>query len=960
MATSNSRKRSTTGRKTNTRKRSTAARRNSRVRQNYEPLDYAVKSEIALIVFAALTIFLFLCNFGICGIFGNAVSSILFGLFGIIAYIMPIILFATGALLLSNGPSPAALRKIFSGYLVLLVFSMFFELFTGRVQRMTGYNAGEIYNSAASAHNGGGFIGGSFTYLTYHNLSLAGTLILMIVAGFIGISLFTQKSMLNGVKRGGRHVLERTKQGALDYRERMDLRMKLREEERMRLEEEEQLLLEQKEDAKILRMDKKVSGVSMNTLLDADDQEEYEETDIYRENDTPEHDEEQQFRIHGINQIDEEEDNSQFYIPEEEIHDDIHEIRFRPGMTTEAEPDGQFVMKTEVKQENESSHHIIDISDRYIEDDSETEEVSYDENDQDQVDDEDDSAALEALHAVKNYKPVARLREEKSTDTMDDIPIHSENLAPDYNGEYAVHSTDYITTTKNKEAEIKRQEKEKEIMKKPAAEYKYPPVNLLKKGSKGKGDSAKHLKETAMILQDTLSTFHVNATVTDISQGPSVTRYELQPEAGVKVRKIVDLADDIKMHLAATDIRIEAPIPGKSAVGIEVPNKENTMVALRDLIESEDFRKSKSNLSVAIGKDIAGKLVITDIAKMPHLLIAGATGSGKSVCINTIIMSIIYKASPEDVRLIMIDPKIVELSVYNGIPHLLIPVVTDPKQAAAALNWAVSEMTTRYKKFANAKVRDLKGYNAACANADDPEMQKMPEIVVIVDELADLMMQFKNEVEDSIVRLTQLARAAGIYLIIATQRPSVDVITGLIKANIPSRIAFAVSSGVDSRTILDSNGAEKLIGKGDMLFFPRGYNKPARVQGCFVSDDEVSDVTDFVKNQGVETNYGGNVSDEISNIEVSSKSAQSSAGNDPADTSSDLDPLFAQAGAAIIEKDKASIGMLQRLYKIGFNRAARIMDQLSDAGVVGPEEGTKPRKILMNKEQFDQMIDNAS
>ena len=352
-------------------------------------------------------------------------------------------------------------------------------------------------------------------------------------------------------------------------------------------------------------------------------------------------------------------------------------------------------------------------------------------------------------------------------------------------------------------------------------------------------------------MQQTLQTFGVRVTITDISQGPSVTRYEMQPEQGVKVSKIVGLTDDIKLNLAATDIRIEAPIPGKAAVGIEVPNKETSMVAFRDLLESEEFQKFPSNLSFAVGKDIAGQVVVTDIAKMPHVLIAGATGSGKSVCINTIIMSILYKAKPEDVKLIMIDPKVVELSVYNGIPHLMIPVVTDPKKASAALHWGVAEMTERYQKFADLNVRDLKGYNKAAEDgklsSDGEPLHKMPQIVIIVDELADLMMVAAGEVEESICRLAQLARACGIHLVIATQRPSVDVITGLIKANMPSRIAFSVSSGVDSRTILDMNGAEKLLGKGDMLFYPQGYPKPARVQGAFVSDPEVSDVVDFLK-----------------------------------------------------------------------------------------------------------------
>lgn len=430
----------------------------------------------------------------------------------------------------------------------------------------------------------------------------------------------------------------------------------------------------------------------------------------------------------------------------------------------------------------------------------------------------------------------------------------------------------------------------------------------------------------------------------------------MQPEQGVKVSKIVGLADDIKLNLAATDIRIEAPIPGKAAVGIEVPNKENSAVAFRDLLETDTFRNFSSNLAFAVGKDIAGQTVVTDIAKMPHVLIAGATGSGKSVCINTIIMSILYKADPSDVKIIMIDPKVVELSVYNGIPHLMIPVVTDPKKASAALNWGVTEMDDRYRKFAELGVRDLKGYNAAASQGkllpDGQPVQKLPQIVIIVDELADLMMVASGEVEASICRLAQLARACGIHLVIATQRPSVDVITGLIKANMPSRIAFSVSSGVDSRTILDMNGAEKLLGKGDMLFYPQGYAKPARVQGAFVSDSEVADVVDFLKNQMLGNTYSSDIEDKIKSIQSSGgpAGAAGSGGND-------TDAYFAEAGKFVIEKDKASIGMLQRVFKIGFNRAARIVDQLEEAGVVGAEEGTKPRRILMSIEQFENYLE---
>ena len=482
----------------------------------------------------------------------------------------------------------------------------------------------------------------------------------------------------------------------------------------------------------------------------------------------------------------------------------------------------------------------------------------------------------------------------------------------------------------------------------PSKPYKFPPVTLLNKGSRTSKSKGDELIETANKLKETLSTFGVEVSIdpANCSKGPAVTRYELTPAPGVKVSRIVSLSDDIKLSLGAADIRIEAPIPGKSAVGIEVPNSESSSVPFRDLIESTEFHNSKSNLAFAVGKDLSGQVVISDIAKMPHLLIAGATGSGKSVCINTIIMSILYKAHPEDVKLILIDPKVVELSVYNGIPHLLLPVVTDPKQASASLHWGVSEMEDRYKKFADAGVRDLKGYNEKAA--EDPTITKLPQVVIIVDELADLMMVAGKEVEESICRLAQLARAAGIHLIIATQRPSVDVITGLIKANMPSRIAFSVSSGIDSRTILDSNGAEKLLGKGDMLFFPQGMNKPSRVQGCFVSDNEVLDVVDFIKNQNIK-GYDERIMESVKGGGMSTTV--------PA-PGGDLDELFGQAGMFIIGKEKASIGALQRAFKIGFNRAARIMDQLEAKGVVGPEEGTKPRKILMDEAEFTAMVNS--
>ncbi len=480
--------------------------------------------------------------------------------------------------------------------------------------------------------------------------------------------------------------------------------------------------------------------------------------------------------------------------------------------------------------------------------------------------------------------------------------------------------------------------------------YQFPPIDLLSLPTKqeSSGVSDKDLRETAMRLKDTLQSFNVEVEMGAVTCGPTVTRYEVLPAQGVRVNKITNLADDLKLSLAAPSIRIEAPIPGKSAVGIEVPNEKPSSVHFRELLEGEAFEKAKSPVAFAVGKDIGGKVIVTDIAKMPHLLIAGATGSGKSVCINTLIMSILYKSDPNEVKLIMIDPKVVELSCYNGIPHLYCPVVTDPKEAAASLNWAVREMMDRYNKFKELGVRNIAGYNEkikSVENAEAAGYTHMPLLVIIVDEFADLMMVASKEVEDAVCRLAQLARAAGIHLILATQRPSVNVITGVIKANIPSRIAFSVSSAIDSRTILDKGGAEKLLGKGDMLFFPSGYSEPVRLQGAFVSDKEVSDVVAFLCNNNETPVYNDKVT-EIVDIPAGADSTSE-------DKKSDVDEYFEDAGRFVIDSGRAAAGQLQRKFSIGFNRAGRIIDQLNKAGVVGPAVGTKPRQVLMTMEQFE-------
>ena len=486
--------------------------------------------------------------------------------------------------------------------------------------------------------------------------------------------------------------------------------------------------------------------------------------------------------------------------------------------------------------------------------------------------------------------------------------------------------------------------------------YIKPPINLLEAGKSGSMREVEaELKNTSEQLVSVLSSFGVETRIIDVSRGPTVTRYELQPKAGIKISKITGLADDIAMNLATTGVRIEAPIPNKAAVGIEVPNRQSATVGVREIIESTAFSSSRSKLTVALGKDIGGNVVVADIAKMPHGLIAGATGSGKSVCINSIIMSILYKANPDEVKLLMIDPKVVELGVYNGIPHLLIPVVTEPRKAAGALGWAVEEMEKRYRMFADRGVRDIEGYNRFVDGlTGEPDITRMPHIVIIIDELADLMITAPREVEDSINRIAAKARAAGMHLLIATQRPSVDVVTGVIKANIPTRIAFAVSSQVDSRTILDAAGAEKLLGKGDMLFSPVGSSKPKRVQGCFVSDDEVAKVVTYVKKAG-KARYDDEIIQEIERQATMDKSKKA---DESESDGNDDDPILDEAIRVVVEMGQASTSLLQRKLKLGYSRAARIVDMMEERGIVGPYEGSKPRKVLITMDELNERLMN--
>ncbi len=889
-----------------------------------------VWAEIMLWALLAFCIILMLSNFfGIGGTIGNSVSGAFFGIFGIMAQLVPFLLFFAAAILVANRGNAGAWTKVGSGFLLFLCVCAVCELLSSGNDMTRSFS--EVYETGVEWKTGGGISGALLCRILCPVFGLAGAWLFIFVLGIIAVIVLTGDSIFDRLTgknkryRGRRSTdshMRKEIQALKREKKQLQRQQKMQNEiDRMRAQNEEIEL-----DVREPRRNRKVTGVSWDTTFDAGlpvPEEIHEVTPKVRTNVLSSGDEKQPEHAASVEPVQE---------------SMVSENRARKMVDSVAD-------KPDAKQ--------MDLN-FTIYRDGVREEV------REKVSSEPAVKKMPSLAEQERKKKVTIPEEKIQKESIPEEHISEENMPENVTPEQ--HTGKQIKNPKSsrEEQQAAMEDVASEIAQsdeeeKPA--YVFPPLSLLARPQKGmSGNSDADVRETAVKLQNTLHSFGVNVTVTNVSCGPSVTRYELLPEQGVKVSRIVNLSDDIKLNLAAADIRIEAPIPGKPAVGIEVPNKENSAVLLRELIESDEFQNAASSLSFAVGKDIAGKVVVADIAKMPHLLIAGATGSGKSVCINTLIMSILYKADPQDVKLIMIDPKVVELSVYNGIPHLFIPVVTDPKKASGALNWAVAEMTERYQKFAQYGVRDLKGYNAkveAIKDIEDPgKPKKLPQIVIIVDELADLMMVAPGEVEDAICRLAQLARACGIHLIIATQRPSVNVITGLIKANMPSRIAFSVSSGVDSRTIIDMNGAEKLLGKGDMLFYPQGYQKPARVQGAFVSDREVSDVVQFLTQKNDAGSYSREMEEQMSKIQ----SAASASMGAPS-SGDEIDSNFVEAGKFIIEKEKASIGMLQRVFKIGFNRAARIMDQLSEAGVVGPEEGTKPRKVLMTMEEFEQYID---
>ena len=1069
----------TTGRKQTASKRpsassakktSSAPRGNGKGQQKKKEsvFGFPFAQEVILWGTLALSVILFISNFGIGGFVGDAISRFFFGVFGFMAYLLPLILFFMVAFLISNRNNPLAWMKAAAVILLVICVCTVVELALNSYQADRDFL--DFYKVSAVNRSGGGLAGGVLCTLVCPAFGVAGAYVLVVVLMILCMVLITERSFFEDFRKTGKkvykNVYENTREDAAIRRERAAIR---EEKRRIIREEQRKMQREQLEKEKdqlktlpeTLRRNQKVSGVNLNGLVPRSmpleevheivppvpkTRPEVEELNLkvmdqaiggksfqvppreripkaspklpfvdrkFPEPEIQEVEEEvtpvsiheqrpssfeEQLRINGElvsaarNQAEEQaqepEDGGEFMEATDELYQPLRQPVFlqRADEAEDADPEEIFRERwgtpedptadgLEFHREFQEAEEIPPFGEEETEvpescEDASMEEVPHEENpevyeependmdaDEESEDPEDpepfrDSGDMEEIIAPSTRSSDSIFREDNSLRPTSAGAVFQD--APPAPGEKQFRNpkSSQEEQQKNQENVAKEIEASNQVIKK---EYVFPPLDLL---SKPKSNPAvgrdQELRETAAKLQQTLHNFGVGVRVTNVSCGPSVTRYDLTPDQGVKVSRIVNLSDDIKLNLAAADIRIEAPIPGKAAVGIEVPNKTNSPVPLRELLETKEFKEHPSSLAFAAGKDIAGKPVVADIARMPHLLIAGATGSGKSVCINTIIMSLLYKAKPEDVKLIMIDPKVVELSVYNGIPHLLIPVVTDPKKASGALNWAVAEMTGRYQKFAEYNVRDLKGYNKKVeAIKDIPDKdkpEKMPQIVIIVDELADLMMVAPGEVEDAICRLAQLARAAGIHLIIATQRPSVNVITGLIKANMPSRIAFSVSSGVDSRTIIDMVGAEKLLGKGDMLFYPQGYQKPARVQGAFVSDTEVSDVVEFLTSEN-------GVSQGSADIESKITQAQSMGCGDSSGES-EIDEYFEKAGRFIIEKDKASIGMLQRLLKIGFNRAARIMDQLADAGVVGPEEGTKPRKILMSMEEFEDYIDN--
>lgn len=955
MATNSSKSKNNSnsrGKTAATKKRTVQSKKSSSNKNNVTKEQYKFYNEIYIVAGIAVSLLFLLSSFGVIGKLGGIINTVTFGTLGVIAYIFPFTLMFGVFVIAANKGNVLAKKKSIYALILLCFMASLVSLFASE----DDIKLSQTFTYCASYKSGGGFIGQLICNILTPFIGFWGSLIVLIAIITILVILISEKLIITDVFSAITNAFKRWQEYRDyeyedEYYDEMSTKSSTIRNQNIRKPAKTFVFETTKtdENKKSKASLEEVSGENFVPKKKARKKKKGEQFIT-----TPAGMKELEAAKVGLSFMDDSKNNDINKIPDEFIDTDTGEIY-----------EQELFKKFGNIHNDVTSDITVDSSDNAGDISSLAQEVdNILSEDANSFNESNNNDVFEATFENKPNDNESYGNEINSNTTQDNISSNNTlqekietNNVQNNNEKNSVKNVSQNASqnaSQTKTAGTTPNDTQNSASANIPAKYKFPPLNLLTlpKGGIKTGVGREH-KMMAQKLQSTLKSFGVNVTITDISVGPTVTRYEIQPEQGVKVSKITNLTDDIKLNLAATDIRIEAPIPGKAAVGIEVPNKENSAVLLRELFESPQFKDSKSSIAFAVGKDLAGQPVVTDIAKMPHLLIAGQTGSGKSVCINTLIMSIIYKYHPDDVKLIMIDPKVVELSVYNGIPHLLIPVVTDPKKASGALNWAVQEMVERYNKFAELGVRDMKGYNnkiSSVKGSEEAGYEPMPQIVIIVDELADLMMVAPGEVEDAICRLAQMARAAGIHLIIATQRPSVNVITGLIKANIPSRIAFSVASAIDSRTILDGAGAEKLLGKGDMLFYPSGYPKPVRLQGAFVSDSEVSDVVDFLS--GNNSNEYNN--DIISKIETTASSMTSSSVDKG---TNDKDQYFTEAGRFIIEKDKASIGMLQRVYKIGFNRAARIMDQLCDAGVVGPEEGTKPRKVLMSKEEFEKYIE---
>ncbi len=980
-----------------------------KARMQRQQRDREIRLDIALVVMLLAMAFIYLSLAGYGAAVGRALSMILFGMFGLGAWLVPVWVFVFCLFLITRKGGRQMPVRLIAAALLILVIQAAGHLYlhsSGRISLDVPFDIKAAFDLCSGDHTGGGILGGWFARLLYRAFGVVGSGLVYLGLAVVAVILMIQKSPA-GAFRSMRE--RREEEGIPSFSERREMRRRQREQER----EEEEELRELREAERILEREDRAAararqreereqnaknrrrrrntsgsgGLDLEHMLLDDDA-------YGRSTKTASKDIKSRSgrRANTITNMDR--------------RKDVHEIHVLTAedeepMTVAAVPAASVSPARTGSAGDESMVSVIGSEGPDLYDDTVTaadpagpaagtaaadRQVRSRGVGSRSVTAGNDAESLQStaggrkgtIRTAVSVIPAAKTVTDPAAAAGTGEPLSAAGrketvpaASPKTAGQSAAERESANAFNPSEEdlqnITVHREDEQaagsNAVPSAPvrkASNYVNPTFNLLEQGNTVKNkETERELQNTAYRLQETLRTFGVQVTITDISQGPSVTRYELKPDKGVKVSKIVNLSDDIKLRLAASEIRIEAPIPGKSAIGIEVPNKTRTTLHICDLLASREFRTFKGKIPFAVGKDIVGKNVITDIARMPHLLIAGATGSGKSVCINTIILSILYKCSPDKVQLILIDPKVVELRVYEKIPHLIIPVVTDVRKASAALNWAVTQMERRYNLFAAAGARDLDGYNSMAEEYrrehGEYDREPLPRIVIIVDELADLMMVAKNEVENAICRLAQLARAAGIHLIIATQRPSVDVITGLIKANMPSRIAFSVSSQIDSRTILDMAGAEKLIGQGDMLFYPQNYQKPARIQGAFVSDNEVYKVVKYIKEHNDANGHDEKIAQEIEDIEVNgiSSPASKDVKSDPA-----RDEHFADAGRFIIEKNKASIGLLQRVFKIGFNRAARIMDQLAEAGVVSEESSTRARQVLMSMPEFEEYLEN--